>query len=175
MPHLKEDRDWINATAAMAREAKHVFPEMAACEAALESAFGRSALAVQGKNLFGTKQHKHHLFDTLVLPTREFNKETKEWETDGNAAWVKYPTLKDCFEDRMATLKRLAPKYPHYAKALAAKDAIEYVREVSQTWATDPRRGEHVLMVYAKMFPELYASDLAQGQPETPNEVPMNS
>lgn len=128
-----------------AETAKHIFPEMAACEAALESGFGASKLAVLGNNLFGTKQHRHAIFGTMSLPTREFF--NSAW-IQTTADWVKYPDWDSCFADRMATLQRLAPYYPHYAHALAAGSPTTYINEVSLTWSTDPERANHVLAIY---------------------------
>jgi len=118
-----------------AEKAGHIFSEMAACEAALESAYGSSGLAAKYNNLFGCKQHVHPIYGTHVLPTREF--------LDGkwlavNSSWIVYPGWADCFADRMATLQRLSPVIPHYKNALAAGSATTYINEVSQGWSTDP-------------------------------------
>lgn len=153
-PHEEFFATCLNA----ARAAGHLYPEMAACEAALESAWGSSQLARSANNLFGMKQHQHPIFGTLSLPTREFigvDKERQMTVQDGkldgwiatSADWVKYPDFVSCFRDRMATLQRLAPKFPHYAAALSAKTGEEFVREVSQTWSTDPHRADKVLMI----------------------------
>lgn len=130
-----------------AENSGHVFPAFAACEAALESNWGRSALAKEANNLFGTKQHQHPVFGTLNMPTHEWDK-IKHSFIVVNAEWVKYPGWKECFEDRMSTLTRLAPEYPHYAAALAAPDGETFVREVSRTWSTDPNRADKVLSIY---------------------------
>ena len=111
------------------------FPAMVACEAALESEWGRSLLALQDNNLFGVKAHEHPQFGIAHLPTKEFEGGT--W-VEIEAAWMKYDDWSECFSDRLATLRRLAPHYPHYAAALLAKDAATYIQEVSQTWSTDP-------------------------------------
>src|SRR5205823_14715703 len=125
----ESQKQWLDATADTAFAAFHIFPTMAACEAALESShkgiYGGSQLAREDLNYFGTKQHKHPIHGTASLPTKEFL--GGEWEVV-DAQFVKYPTVQACFEDRMATLKRLATTYPHYAEALAATDPIEYVR-----------------------------------------------
>lgn len=128
-----------------ATQAGHVFPHMAAAEAALESGYGKSGLAALDNNLFGMKQHSHPEYGTVNLPTKEF--ESGQWVTV-EAAWVKYPDWASCFLDRMATLTRLAPVYPHYAAALAATDPITYLSEVSATWSTDPERAAKVLAIY---------------------------
>lgn len=144
----QEQKSFLRAAANAAGKAGHIFPEMAACEAALESAYGKSVLATQDKNLFGMKQHKHPIYGTHVLPTKEFLQ--GEWITV-NSSWISYPDWAACFTDRMATLNRLANAFPHYAAALAAKDGETYVREVSQTWSTDPKRADKVLAIYDAM------------------------
>jgi flagellum-specific peptidoglycan hydrolase FlgJ len=145
--HIEIIEQW----AAQAKDAGHPFPEAAACEAALESAYGKSYLAVHGLNLFGMKQHKQPLFDTLTLPTREA---TGKKDLLGNpifvtieAPFIKYPSLKDCFADRLATLKRLAndTDFVRYKIALNATTAEDFVTNVSKKWSTDPNRGTKVL------------------------------
>lgn len=122
------------------------WPGYWAAEAALESRYGRSGLAVQANNLFGMKAHHSTPPEqTLSLPTKEF--------IGGHwipivAHWMKYPDWEACFRDRMATLQRLAGQYPHYAAALSAPDGETFIREVSQTWSTDPHRADKVLDIY---------------------------
>src|SRR5271170_5505986 len=140
-----QQKQFLQAAAVAATKAGHVFPEMAACEAALESAYGRSLLAIQDSNLFGMKQHKHPIYGTHALPTREFEK--GQW-IEVEALWVHYPDHAACFADRMSTLQRLASYFPHYAAALAAGSGVTYVMEVSQTWSTDPLRAQKVLAIY---------------------------
>ena len=121
------------------------FPDMVGCEAALESAFGQSELARDYNNLFGMKAKQHPDFGTVNLPTREF--QDGQWITI-SAKWENYPTLEDCFADRLATLTRLKSVYPHYAAALAADNAETYVQEVSKTWSTDPNRAFKCISIY---------------------------
>lgn len=138
-------KQFLDQASAQASAANHPFPQMAAAEAALESAFGTSELARDGNNLFGLKQGVHPRFGTLSLPTREF--ENGQWiATEAN--WVKYDDVAECFADRLATLERLAPEYPHYASALQADDAYGFVTQVSQTWSTDPNRAAKVIAIY---------------------------
>lgn len=140
-----ESKAFLDRASDAAIAANHPFPRMAAAEAALESAWGKSSLAMQDNNLFGTKQHTHPVWDSINLPTREFEKGS--WITV-EAAWVKYPDWAACFNDRLATLMRLSPTYPHYMAALRARDAETYVREVSQTWSTDPNRAAKCISIY---------------------------
>jgi flagellum-specific peptidoglycan hydrolase FlgJ len=153
-------RDFLCNAKTEAVKANHPFPIMAACEAALESAWGNSMLARDGNNLFGTKQHTHPIFETLNLPTREFL--SGNWTTV-EAGWVHYPDIASCFADRLATLQRLATmtnaatgalEYPNYANALAATDPLTYIKEVSQTWSTDPGRAAKVTAIYQEYLSE---------------------
>ncbi len=130
-----------------ARSAGHIFPEIAACEAAIESAWGRSKLAREANNLFGQKQSHPPLAGTgtLSLPTQEFLR--NQW-VNVEANWVKFASWHDCFAARMALLKRLSRAYPHYAAALAAESGEEFAVEVSKSWSTDPERAAKVLAVH---------------------------
>lgn len=143
-----EQKLFLKMAAAAAKQASHIFPQMAACEAGLESSYGHSLLAVQDNNLFGCKAHKHMTYGTHVLPTREF--ENGEW-IQTTALWVHYPGWAACFFDRMLTLQRLASVYPHYKAALEAAGPHTYIVEVSQTWSTDPRRADKVQAIYDQM------------------------
>lgn len=145
-------QSWINDIADAAQAAGHIWPHMASCEAALESGFGSSALAKDGLNLFGLKVRAHSTQCILRMPTKEF--ENGDWVTV-SADWVKYDTLAQCFADRMATLARLAPYYPHYAAALDAVTPFDYVDAVSQTWSTSPTRAQSCKDIYAQYFPAL--------------------
>lgn len=138
-------KQFLDKARAQAIQSGHIFPDMAACEAALESGYGTSGLSISDNNLFGMKQHAHPVFGTHILPTKEFLH--GGWVVV-NAAWVKYPDFASCFKDRMDTLRRLAPTYPHYAAALAATDPITYVTEVSKTWSTGPARGAECIKIY---------------------------
>jgi flagellum-specific peptidoglycan hydrolase FlgJ len=138
-------QQFLNDCVAAAKQAKHVFPEMAACEAALESAWGSSKLAIDALNLFGKKMPANYQGQTISIPTREYL--NGAWVTVP-AEWVKYAALGDCFTDRMATLVRLSSSYPHYANAISATTPEEYIAEVSQTWSTDPQRAAKVKQIY---------------------------
>jgi len=149
-----QQKQFLVKAATEAARVNHPYPEMAACEAALESNWGNSQLAREGNNLFGTKQHAHPIYGTLKLPTREWQKSADGWHgIDGrwvevDADWVKYPDWGSCFVDRLHTLQRLANAYPHYAAALRAQTSAAYVTEVSKSWSTDPARAEKVLSIY---------------------------
>jgi flagellum-specific peptidoglycan hydrolase FlgJ len=145
-----QPEEFIPRAIQAAKDAGHIWPEFAACEAALESGWDQSELAVKDNNLFGMKQHEHPIYGTVKLPTREFLK--GGWVTV-EADWVQYPDWAACFRDRMETLKRLAPVYPHYQAALTATTGAQYLAEVSKSWSTDPARAGKALSIYLRHVP----------------------
>ena len=146
---------FLTATVKAAQAANHVWPEAAACEAAVETGWGTSQSYLKANNLFGMKQHDHAIYGSIVLPTREFLH--GQWTTE-NDAFVLYPNIQACFADRMATLKRLAPVYPHYAAALAATSPQEYLNEVSKSWSTDTLRANTCIKILMSHGAEMQAA-----------------
>jgi flagellum-specific peptidoglycan hydrolase FlgJ len=130
-----------------ARVAGHLFPEFAACEAALESNWGSSVLARQANNLFGQKQSHPAVGGTLLLPTREFTHGA--WLTV-QAGWVEFADWQASFRARMQLLQRLEQVYPDYRAALSATTGEQFVRSVSRRWSTDPDRAAKVLCIYGE-------------------------
>jgi flagellum-specific peptidoglycan hydrolase FlgJ len=137
--------DFLTRAGAAARAGGHIYPEFAACEAALESGWGRSKLAIDANNLFGQKQSHPPVGESIQFPTKEYAHGT--WLTVP-ATWVKFADWQACFAARMALLQRLAKAYPAYAAALGAKDGADFVTLVSKRWSTDPDRAEKVLEVW---------------------------
>jgi flagellum-specific peptidoglycan hydrolase FlgJ len=133
------------STAACA--AGHIFPDYAACEAALESTWGRSRLAREANNLFGQKQSAEGIDGTapLALPTQEFLH--GQWVTI-TAYWARFSDQADCFRARMALLQRLKHSYPANAHALATATGEVFIEEVSRAWSTDPQRAAKVLAIH---------------------------
>lgn len=114
-----------------AEAASHPFPEIASCEAALESGWGKSHLAVEANNLFGRKAWQPGQ-DAVMMPTREFLH--GEWVTV-DTYWLKFATWADCFGDRVRALTTDG----RYAIAMKAPIAVEWIIAVSKVWSTDPR------------------------------------
>lgn len=140
-----EQQQFLESAARAAKAAGHIWPGMAACEAADESAWGTSDLARKDFNLFGQKQQNHPVYGTVEIPTREFL--NHRWVVE-NAEWVVFPTLEACFSSRMDTLRRLMTTYPHYGMALAAAMPEVYVTEVSLSWSTNPKRATDCIAIY---------------------------
>lgn len=166
-----EQQQFLVSTCAAAKQAGHIFPAMAACEAADESAWGTSHLAQEANNLFGMKQHEHPVYGSLSIPTREFL--NQRWLTV-DAEWVKYPNVAECFDDRMNTLRQMMTSFPHYALALAAETPEQYVTEVSKSWSTDPDRAAKCIAIYHAHKSLFHPTnvDLSAG---TPGEKPEPS
>lgn len=140
-----QQRRFITKAAQQADQAGHIFPDMAACEAALESGYGTSRLAIEANNLLGMKQHTHPVYGTLNLPTREWI--GGEWVTE-IGEWVKYPDQASCFIERMVAIRRLSSIYLNYLAALHASNPNKYVTSVSLTWSTDLYRAAKVIAIY---------------------------
>lgn len=166
-----QQKQFISKARVMAKSAQHPWPDYAACEAALESNFGMSGLALQANNLFGRKAHQSEIVskNAIAIPTWEYfdlvtvtamKSKGEILDTDQNdplhvkvnAWWAKFPDYEACFVDRYLTLQRLASKFAHYMAALKATNGNQFVTEVSQTWSTDPNRASKVLSIYKQFF-----------------------
>jgi flagellum-specific peptidoglycan hydrolase FlgJ len=136
---------------------QHIWPEMAACEAALESGWLTSELARDYNNLFGQKQSATPEFHTVKLPTQEYigpkpataeDKAKKENWVRICPSFVWFPTKTAAFTERMSLLERLQTVYPEYKEALHAATPEDYISSVSKRWSTDPDRAKKVLQIY---------------------------
>jgi flagellum-specific peptidoglycan hydrolase FlgJ len=145
---MQTQTDFLISAWQAAKAAEHIWPDYAACETALESAWGASKLATVAHNLFGQKQTRPPLAGTgtLSLPTREFLR--GKWVTE-SAVWVSFPDITACFRARMELLRRESAEYPHFAAALAAPTGEAFIRAVSLSWSTDPARADKVLAIHA--------------------------
>ena len=101
-------------------------------QAALESGWGESLLARQGKNLFGVKADPSWRGEVLTFNTREFLRGA--WVTVP-AYWRKYPDWQACIDDHVAFLRQNR----RYALCFACATGATFVRAVAQAgYATDP-------------------------------------
>lgn len=141
----KAQLTWLEATAQACANAKHIWPDYAACECAIESAWGTSPLATKYHNLFGMKQHQHAEFGTVALPTKE---RLQGATVSIVAPFINYPSDTASIADHMATLERLRDVYPHYGRALDAKTGEEYVHEACTNYSTAEWREKTVLAIY---------------------------
>lgn len=124
---------------AMAAWSKHkVLPSMVVAQAALESGWGRSQLAIEGNNLFGIKAHGWR-GPTLILPTKEYL--NKKWITV-DATWRKYSSWAESVEDHGLFFV----VNPRYKKVLGETDYVKACRAVHAAgYATDPEYSDKLI------------------------------
>ncbi len=101
-------------------------------QAALESGWGTSSLARDGKNLFGVKADPAWRGDVLYINTREFL--NGAWTTVA-ARWRKYTDWQDCIDDHAAFLHQNR----RYAACFACTTGKAFAKAVAKAgYATDP-------------------------------------
>ena len=110
-------------------------------QAALESGWGASKLAGQGRNLFGVKADRSWKGETLDMLTTEV---VRGKRIKVMAKWRVYPTWSACMLDRAEFFRR----NPRYSKCWAEKTGEGWVRAVAAAgYATDPEYAEKVIAV----------------------------
>lgn len=108
-------------------------------EAALESGWGESLLAKQGKNLFGVKADPAWQGDVLEMRTREFLK--GRWVVVP-ARWRKYPDWVSCLNDHADFLRQ----NKRYAQCFQSADGEGFARAVAAAgYATDPQYADKIV------------------------------
>ena len=118
-----------------------VYASFSIAEAALESAWGSSKLAIQGHNLFGVKADKSWTGDTISFRTREYL--NKQW-VFVNALWRKYPSWLGSFNDHAAFLHQ----NKRYAKAFLAGSVEEFTIAIANAgYATDPLYASKIIAI----------------------------
>mgnify|MGYP000134334488 CR=1 FL=1 len=110
-------------------------------QAALESAWGESLLARQGKNLFGVKADSSWQGDVLTINTREFLHGT--WVMVP-ARWRKYKDWQTCIDDHAAFLHQNR----RYAACFQCTSGDAFARAVAKAgYATDPDYADKVVSI----------------------------
>ena len=137
-------QDFINALkddAMVSASQTKVYASFSIAEAALESAWGTSKLAMQGYNLFGVKADKSWTGDTISFRTREYL--NKQW-VFVNALWRKYPSWLGSFNDHAEFLHH----NHRYAKAFLAGSVEEFTIEIANAgYATDPLYASKIIVI----------------------------
>lgn len=124
--------DLIGPAAQASMQATGVPASFTVAEAALESGWGESQLARDGKNLFGVKADPSWQGDVLSLNTREFLHGT--WVMVP-ARWRKYSDWQACMDDHAAFLHQNR----RYADCFACTTGDAFATAVAQAgYATDP-------------------------------------
>jgi flagellar rod assembly protein/muramidase FlgJ len=124
--------DQISKAAQDAQEKTGVPASFTIAEAALESGWGASRLAVEANNFFGVKADESWAGDTVTMDTREFLNGT--WVMVP-ARWRKYADFDACLVDHGAFLK----SNPRYASCFSAPNSEGFAWAIQQAgYATDP-------------------------------------
>ena len=117
-----------------------VYASFAIAEAAIESAWGASKLAIQGHNLFGVKADRAWTGDTIGFRTREYL--NSQW-VFVNALWRMYPSWLGSFTDHAAFLQ-----HKRYAKAFLASNVDDFTIAVANAgYATDPLYANKIIIL----------------------------
>lgn len=124
---------------AAAKEAEHIWPDHAACEAALDSDWGQSELAQKANNLFGF----------VFQPGK--TKLHAAVEGGKRVDYAAFDSWAECFAHRLHRIRTLTMIY----RALRAKTAAEYVTEMAK-FSVDPKRGTAITALH-EQFKGLWA------------------
>jgi len=115
-------------------------PGVSIAQAALESAWGRSALSRTANNYFGIKAHARHA--VAEFPTSEYESGKM---TRVAARFAKYSSVAECFacRDRIITESRTYEQV-----RVLAHDPLAFIAALAKHWATDPDYAEKLKRVY---------------------------
>ncbi|MBC1493433.1 GW domain-containing glycosaminoglycan-binding protein [Listeria booriae] len=142
---VDSQQEFINLLAAHAQEIqdqKGILTSITLAQAILESNWGESKLATEGRNLFGIKGEYQK--DSVTMPTQEF--ENNEWITI-DAAFRKYPTWFESLDDHAALfLKGTSWDKTKYQGVIKAKDYKTAANALQKAgYATDPGYAEKLI------------------------------
>ena len=115
----------------------NILPSLIIAQACLESAFGKSGLAIKGKNLFGIKGS--HNGQSCTMRTAEYKKGSKV-PYYINAAFRAYPSYYDSLKDLCKLYKNgVSWDSKKYAKVIGEKNYVTATTHVQEAgYATDP-------------------------------------
>ncbi|MBC2327496.1 glucosaminidase domain-containing protein [Listeria booriae] len=138
-------QEFINLLADHAQQIQDqegILTSITLAQAILESNWGESKLATEGRNLFGIKGEYQK--DSVTMPTQEF--ENNEWITI-DAAFRKYPTWFESLDDHAALfLKGTSWDKTKYQGVIKAKDYKTAANALQKAgYATDPGYAEKLI------------------------------
>lgn len=138
-----ERTKWLKDVYDEAVAARMAYPELrfnpviAAAQAALESNWGRSQLAVRANNIKGMKVSRDWQGKRIQLPTREQRPDGTIYETV--ADWKVYPSVQEAFRDYGALIERVYPQSAAVAEVPLAflegltSGALKYATDLQYT------------------------------------------
>jgi len=131
----------ITPYAQQSQESTNIPSSFVVSEAALESGWGSSQLALQAFNLFGVKADSSWHGPVLTLPTKEFIKCV--WVTQ-QAKWRKYDSWLSCISDHATFLLT----NPRYAPAFKTTNVSDFVHAISSAhYASDPLYSNKIMEI----------------------------
>lgn len=105
-------------------------------QAILESAWGKSGLAIKAHNLFGIKADSSWHGESIIMPTTEFHRGVK---MTVNAPFRKYETLAGSINDHALFLRNNR----RYAPAFVCENGCEFAEAIAKSgYATLPTYGQ---------------------------------
>jgi flagellum-specific peptidoglycan hydrolase FlgJ len=139
-----------------------VLPSLVAAQAALESDWGRSGLALKGNNLFGIKADRSWRGPILTLPTKEYL--NKKWVTV-NANWRKYDSWAESVENHGSFFV----ENKRYKAVLGEKDYLRACKATKAAgYATDPDYANKLIStIKANRLDEWDKEAFGQTKPKT--------
>lgn len=136
-------QQFITAAMAAARQSSagsSFLPGVAVAQAALESAWGESRLALKAKNYFGIKGHA--AVPCITMSTSEC---VNGAFIRTMASFARFASMAECFAER----DRIIASLPIYAEARGhAAEPVAFVHSLAKHWATDPGYADKVLRIY---------------------------
>lgn len=129
--------------ASASHKASGVPASITVAQAALESSWGRSALATRANNLFGVKADKAWTGPTITMPTREFL--AGKWCVV-DARWRRYADVAESIRDHAAFLRN-NPRYGPCFKSRTATDFAYCLQRAG--YATDPQYASKLIRIMA--------------------------
>ncbi|MBC1373894.1 GW domain-containing glycosaminoglycan-binding protein [Listeria booriae] len=143
--HVDPQQEFIDLLAGHAQQIqdqKGILTSITLAQAILESNWGESKLATEGRNLFGIKGEYQK--DSVTMPTQEF--ENNEWITI-DAAFRKYPTWFESLDDHAALfLKGTSWDKTKYQGVIKAKDYKTAANALQKAgYATDSGYAEKLI------------------------------
>ncbi|MCO0831754.1 glycoside hydrolase family 73 protein [Fructobacillus sp. W13] len=154
--HSNQLKEWA-PYAQQLQQTYGVFASISLAQAALESDFGQSSLAVRAHNLYGVKAGAGQ--PSVTMSTKEY--EDGEWKTI-DAAFVSYPSWQASMKAHAELLRKGTAWNPtQYAHVLSAKTYSEAAQAlVKDGYATDPDYAAKLVHVIEKY--NLHRFDIAQ-------------
>ncbi len=139
----------------------NILPSLTMAQGILESNWGNSKLAIEGKNLFGMKAGQKD--NKIILQTFEYS-EGKKIKRQG--AFKTYSTFKDSIMDHNSLLG----EYKRYEQVRLAKNYKEGAIALYECgYATDPYYPQKIIAIIEQY--KLYEYDIKEEKKENTNKI----